>query len=43
MKNSNFVFNKITELFEQGLVNSKDLANELTNILSQKETKLYLR
>ena len=29
MKNSKFVFDKITKLFEQGLVSSRDLANEL--------------
>ena len=43
MKNSKFVFNKITELFEQGLVNSKDLANELTNILKSKRDEIVFK
>ena len=40
MKNSKFVFDKITELFEQGLVSSKDLTNELTNILKSKRDEI---
>ena len=31
MKNSKFVIDKLAKLFEQGLVSSKDLANELDN------------
>ena len=33
MKNSKFVFDKLTKLFEQGIISSKDLTNELINIL----------
>ena len=29
MKNSKFVIDKLAKLFEQGLVSSKDLANEI--------------
>ena len=36
MKNSKFVFEKITKLLEQGLISSRDLANELINILKSK-------
>ena len=36
MKNSNFVIDKLAKLFEQGLVSSKDLANELMIILKSK-------
>jgi len=32
MKNSKFVIDKLAKLFEQGLVSSKDLANELMNV-----------
>ena len=31
MKNSKFVFDKITKLFEQGLISSRDLAAENNN------------
>ena len=30
MKNSKFVIDKLAKIFEQGLISSKDLANELT-------------
>ena len=43
MKNSKFVFDKITELFEQGLVSSKDLTNELTNILKSKRDEIVFK
>ena len=33
MKNSKFVINKITELFEQGIISSKDLTSEFITIL----------
>ena len=36
MKNSKFVIDKLAKLIEQGLVSSKDLANELMNILKSK-------
>ena len=43
MKNSKFVFDKITELVEQGLVSSKDLTNELTNILKSKRDEIVFK
>ena len=33
MSNSKFVLNKIAKLFEQGLLTSKDLGNEILTIL----------
>ena len=36
MKNSKFILDKFAKIFEQGLVTSKDLADELTNILKSK-------
>ena len=39
MKNSKFVFDKITKLFEEGLVSSRDLANELITILKSKRVE----
>ena len=36
MKNSKFVFDKFTKLLEQGLVSSRDLKNEIVNILKSK-------
>ena len=32
MKNSNFVIDRLAKLIEQGLISSKDLANELMTI-----------
>tara|TARA_B100001121_G_C18566640_1_gene562987 strand:+ start:694 stop:942 length:249 start_codon:yes stop_codon:yes gene_type:complete len=43
MKNSKFVFNKIAKLFEQGLISSKDLANELMVILKSKRDEIVFR
>ena len=43
MKNSKLVFDKITKLFEQGLVSSKDLANELVTILKSKRDEIVFR
>ena len=43
MKNSKFVFDKIAKLFEQGLVTSKDLANELINILNSKRDEIVFK
>ena len=39
MKKSKFVIDKLAKLFEQGLVSSKDLTNELITILKSKEMK----
>ena len=43
MKNSKFVFDKITKLFEQGLVSSRDLANELMTILKSKRDEIVFK
>ena len=43
MKNSKFVFEKLTKLFEQGLVSSKDIANELINILKSKRDEIVFK
>ncbi len=43
MKNSNFVIDKLAKLFEQGLISSKDLRNELLNILNSKRDELVFR
>ena len=43
MKNSKFVFDRITKLFEQGLVSSRDLANELMTILKSKRDEIVFK
>tara|TARA_Y100000992_G_scaffold133551_1_gene88189 strand:+ start:42 stop:293 length:252 start_codon:yes stop_codon:yes gene_type:complete len=43
MKNSKFVLDKITKLFEQGLVSSRDLANELMTILKSKRDEIVFK
>ena len=43
MKNSKFVFNKITKLFEQGLISSRDLSNELITILKSKRDEIVFK
>ena len=43
MKNSKFVFDKLTKLFEQGLISSKDLTNELITILKSKRDEIVFR
>ena len=43
MKNSKFVLEKLAKIFEQGLISSKDLANELTNILKSKRDEIVFR
>ena len=43
MKNSKFVFDKLSQLFEQGLVSSKDLGNEIVNILRSKRDEIVFR
>ena len=40
MKNSKFVFDKITKLLEQGLISSRDLKTELVNILKSKRVEM---
>ena len=43
MKNSKFVIEKFAKLFEQGLISSKDLANELMTILKSKRDEIVFR
>ena len=43
MKNSKFVIDKFAKLFEQGLISSKDLANELTTILKSKRDEIVFK
>ena len=43
MKNSKFVFDKITKLLEQGLVSSRDLTNELITILKSKRDEIVFK
>ena len=43
MKNSKFVIDKIAKVFEQGLVSSKDLGNELVTILKSKRDEIVFR
>ena len=43
MKNSKFVIDKLAKLIEQGLVSSKDLANELINILKSKRDEIVFK
>ncbi len=43
MKNSKFVIDKLAKLFEQGLISSKDLANELISILKSKRDEIVFK
>ena len=43
MKNSKFVIDKLTKLFEQGLISSKDLRNEIINLLKSKRDEIVFR
>ena len=43
MKNSKFIFDKFTKLFEQGLISSKDLKNELITILKSKRDEFVFK
>ena len=43
MKNSKFVFDKITKLFEQGLVSSRDIGNEIITILKSKRDEIVFK
>ncbi len=42
MKNSKFVISKLAQLFEQGLISSKDLTTELFNIFKSKRDEFVL-
>ena len=43
MKNSRFVIDKLAKLFEQGIVSSKDLTNELITLLKSKRDEIVFR
>ena len=43
MKNSKFVVDKLAKLFEQGLMSSRDLANELMIILKSKRDEIVFK
>ena len=42
MSKSRFVIDKFAKLFEQGLLNYKDLSNEILNILKSKRDEICL-
>ena len=43
MKNSKFVIEKLAKLFEQGLVSSKDIGNEIMTILKSKRDEIVFK
>ena len=43
MSNSKFVIDKIAKLFEQGIINYRDLSNEIFNILKSKRDELIFK
>ena len=43
MSKSRFVFNKFAKLLEQGLVNYKDLTDEILNILKSKRDEIIFK
>ena len=43
MKNSKFVFDKLARLFEQGLISSKDLVDEIMTILKSKRDEIVFK
>ncbi len=43
MKNSKFLIEKLAKLFEQGLVSSKDIANEIMIILKSKRDEIVFK
>tara|TARA_B100000035_G_scaffold87506_1_gene73505 strand:- start:651 stop:902 length:252 start_codon:yes stop_codon:yes gene_type:complete len=43
MKNSKFIVDKITKLFEQGLVSSRDLTSELITLLKSKRDEIVFK
>ena len=43
MKNSKFVFDKITKLLEQGIISSRDLTSELITILKSKRDEIVFK
>jgi len=43
MSNSKFVLDKLAKLFEQGLLTSKDLGNEILTILKSKRDEIVFK
>ena len=43
MKNSKFVFDRLSKLFEQGLLTSKDLTSEFITILKSKRDEIVFK
>ena len=43
MKNSKFIIDKLAKVFEQGLISSKDLSEELINILKSKRDEVVFK
>ena len=43
MKNSKFIFDKLTKLLEQGLISSRDLTNEIVGILKSKRDEIIFK
>ena len=43
MKNSKFDFDKLSEVFEKGLITSKDVGNEIFNILRSKRDEIVFK
>ena len=43
MSKSKFIIEKFAKLFEQGLVSSKDIANEIMTILKSKRDEIVFR
>ena len=43
MKNSKFVFDKISKVLEQGLISSRDLTSEMVNILRSKRDEIVFK
>ncbi len=43
MTKSKFVFDKLTKLFEQGLISYKDLSSEIINVLRSKREDIIFK
>ncbi len=43
MKNSKFVFDKISKILEQSLISSRDLTSEMVNILRSKRDEIVFK
>ena len=43
MKNSKFFIDKLSKLFEQGIISSKDISSEIFNILKSKRDEIVFK